>query len=421
MKILLSAFACHPKMGSEDGVGWGWVTGLARYHQVHVITREARRADIEEALNEKPVANLCFHYVDPPPWLIFWKKGSRNFMAYAALWQLFAFGKAQSVSRGARFDVIQHLTYGNLWLPSLLFLLPGNYVWGPVGGGVVPANFSAGYGLKARLAETMRCLIQRYLRWLNVPALLGMARARLILVRTEETRTFLPRWAQGKAVLLPETALDPGRFPFDPEQRRGLSRSETLTVVYAGRVLPLKNLHLAISAFIKLLRAHPELAGRMRFEIYGDGPQLQHCRELAGEDVWSSIAFHGLIDRASLLERLRDAHVFVHLSVKDSVANAPLEAMALGLPVICLNCGGMGNLVDASCGVLLEASSPEGVVADVMEELHGLALDRERLLMLSLAARERVERSFSWPSRIERYNEILRREWRDPVAAYRKS
>lgn len=408
MKILLSAFACHPEMGSEDGVGWGWVTGLARYHQVHVIARKARRSDIEAALAVNPLDNLYFHYVDPPPWFIFWKKGSRNFMAYAALWQLFAFLKALSVGRSERFDVVQHLTYGNLWLPSLFFLLPGSYVWGPVGGGVVPTAFASGYGLRARFLEMMRHLVQHYLCRLNLPVLLGMTRARLILIRTEETRTFLPKWARQKAQLLPETALDPKGFPFDPEQRRDLSRSDTLTVVYAGRILPLKNLHLAISAFVELLRVNPELAGRIRFEIYGDGPFLPQCRELAGTEAGRSIVFHGFIDRAALLVRLREAHLFVHLSVKDTAATAPMEAMALGLPVICLNRGGMGNLVDSSCGILLEATTPEKVVAHVVESLRELAGDRKRLLMLSLAARDKVERSFSWRGRIEQYNEIIR-------------
>jgi glycosyltransferase involved in cell wall biosynthesis len=410
MKLLISAFACHPKMGSEDGVGWGWVTGLAAHHQVHVIARESRRVDIEAALADHPVENLHFHFVDPPHWLIFWKKGARNFMAYAALWQISAFGKALSVVRREKFDIVQHLTYGNLWLPSLFFLLPGSYLWGPVGGELVPPAFSRGYGWRARLVEMARCLIQRYLCRLNVPILLGMSRARLILVRTEETRAFLPKWAQKKAVLLPETALELERFPFDPSQRSDLSRRQILTVVYAGRIILWKNLHLAIKAFVKLLRDNPELLGRVRFEIYGDGPFLPHCRELAGDDAGRSIFFHGFIDRATLLDRLQDAHLFVHLGVKDTAATAPMEAMALGLPVICLNCGGMANLVTEGCGVLLEASTPEVVVAEVAERLHEFALDRQRLLTLSLAARERVVRSFAWQRRVEQYNDILQKE-----------
>lgn len=408
MKLLVSAFACHPGMGSEDGVGWGWVTGLAAHHEVHVITRDYRRADIEAARAERPVAKLTFHYTDPPPWMIFWKTGSRNFMIYALLWQFFALALALRLSARQRFDIVQHLTYGNLWLPSFLFLVPGTYVLGPVGGGVVPEAFSADYRLRERLVEAVRFLVQRYLRWVNLPMLCNMFRARLILARTEETLALLPGWARRKATLVPETALDLARFPYDPQQRRDLCRSATLVLVYAGRILSLKNLHLAVTGFRELLRRYPQLAGRIRFDIYGEGPYLPVCRQLAGEE--ESIVFHGFLERDLLMERLRQAHLFVHLSVKDTAATAPMEAMALGLPVICVNSGGMGNLVDDACGVLLEPSHPGQIVESLVEVLRELAEDRERLLQLALAARQKIERSFSWERRIEQYNEILKRE-----------
>ncbi|MBT0666184.1 glycosyltransferase [Geobacter pelophilus] len=410
MKILISAFACHPAMGSEDGVGWGWVTTLARYHQLHVITREYRRADIEAELETNPVNNLYFHYIDPPAWMIFWKKGSRNFMAYALLWQLFALVMAVRLSIRQRFDIVQHLTYGNLWLPTFLFFVPGTYIWGPVGGGVVPAVFAENYRIREWLVENLRLIVLKSLKWLNLPALLNMWRARLILVRTWETLDYLPLWARKKAILVPETALDPGRFPYSRKERRDTCCREMFNIVYAGRIMSLKNLHLAVTAFRELLARNPLLAGFVRFDIYGDGPYLPVCRELAGDEAGRAIIFHGFVDRAVLLEKLREAHLFIHLSVKDTAATAPMEAMALGIPVICVKAGGMMNLVDDTCGVPLEQSSPELLVPAVINELKTLVTDRERLFALSCAARAKVEQSFSWERRIEQYNEIVKRE-----------
>ena len=37
--ILVSAYACEPLKGSEQGVGWNWVLQLAKKNNVHVITR----------------------------------------------------------------------------------------------------------------------------------------------------------------------------------------------------------------------------------------------------------------------------------------------------------------------------------------------------------------------------------------------
>ena len=39
MRVLLSAFACHPGYGSEPGTGWHWVGALADLgHEVTVLT-----------------------------------------------------------------------------------------------------------------------------------------------------------------------------------------------------------------------------------------------------------------------------------------------------------------------------------------------------------------------------------------------
>jgi glycosyltransferase involved in cell wall biosynthesis len=153
----------------------------------------------------------------------------------------------------------------------------------------------------------------------------------------------------------------------------------------------------------------------VRFDIYGEGPYLPVCRTQAGDEADRSVVFHGFIDREILLKRLRDAHLFVHLGAKDTAATAPMEAMALGLPVICIQCGGMGNLVDETCGVPLKPSTSEQIVEEAVEQFRKLAEDRERLLNLSIAAREKIEREFDWERRIEQYNDIVRRELADSV------
>ena len=39
LKIFISAYACEPEKGSEPGIGWNVVNELAKYHEVHVLTR----------------------------------------------------------------------------------------------------------------------------------------------------------------------------------------------------------------------------------------------------------------------------------------------------------------------------------------------------------------------------------------------
>ena len=70
MKILLSAYACEPNLGSEPGVGWNWAIELTRLgNEVWVLTRESNRARVEGASGDyKQLEKLNFLYYDLPVW-----------------------------------------------------------------------------------------------------------------------------------------------------------------------------------------------------------------------------------------------------------------------------------------------------------------------------------------------------------------
>ena len=74
LKIFISAYACEPGKGSEPGIGWNVVNELAKYNEVHVLTRSNNRESIESALAEKTEATPVFHYYDLPKCLTFWKR-----------------------------------------------------------------------------------------------------------------------------------------------------------------------------------------------------------------------------------------------------------------------------------------------------------------------------------------------------------
>ena len=50
LKILISAYACAPGRGSEEGVGWDCIRALAEYNDLYVITRGDARPQIEAYL-----------------------------------------------------------------------------------------------------------------------------------------------------------------------------------------------------------------------------------------------------------------------------------------------------------------------------------------------------------------------------------
>jgi hypothetical protein len=78
LKILVSAYACEPRKGSEPGSGWNWVRQIGRFEECWVITRLSNREEIDTELAVNPMSQVHFVYYDLPPWARVWKKGTRS-------------------------------------------------------------------------------------------------------------------------------------------------------------------------------------------------------------------------------------------------------------------------------------------------------------------------------------------------------
>lgn len=50
LKILINAYACSPCMGSEPGMAWNWVSNLAKFCELYIITEGEFRDRIEEVV-----------------------------------------------------------------------------------------------------------------------------------------------------------------------------------------------------------------------------------------------------------------------------------------------------------------------------------------------------------------------------------
>lgn len=104
-----------------------------------------------------------------------------------------------------------------------------------------------------------------------------------------------------------------------------------LTVVYTGRLIARKQVHLLLRAFARTTRARTTA----RLMVIGDGPELPRLQELAGQlDIQSRVDFAGEMPSGAVLDHLRRAHIFVLPSTSEGMSNSLLEAMAASLAVI---------------------------------------------------------------------------------------
>ena len=64
LKILINAYACSPGMGSEPGMAWNWVSNLAKFCELYIITEGEFRDKIEEVV---PTLEQGKNIPPPPP------------------------------------------------------------------------------------------------------------------------------------------------------------------------------------------------------------------------------------------------------------------------------------------------------------------------------------------------------------------
>jgi glycosyltransferase involved in cell wall biosynthesis len=329
------AYACEPQAGSEDGAGWIWSLMLARLAETWVVTRENNKPAIDRALTAIPETQRPnFVYVDLPEWARFWKRGNRGARPYYVLWQGVAVRAARSLDRRLSFDLVWHLTMSTVWLGSLGPFLGKRFGWGPVGGGVTtPWMLAPALGPRGCVFEASRNIAQSAGRYVNPMARYAWRRATLILTQNPDTREWFPPRHHEKTVVFPHIVLD-GGSPGTATTRTCAGDGSQLTLLYAGRLLPWKGVALSLRVLVN--------RPGWRLVVAGTGPDEDRLRRIAERlGVSGQVEFMGWVDRHNLMELMRtEADVFLFPSLHDEGGWVVVEALASGLPVVCLNRGG---------------------------------------------------------------------------------
>jgi glycosyltransferase involved in cell wall biosynthesis len=153
-------------------------------------------------------------------------------------------------------------------------------------------------------------------------------------------------------------------LPFEEPQAKATDARE-FTVAYVGRLIPEKGVDVAIRAIAEARRQ----GSSVRLEVIGDGPELPVLQELAQRELPDSLCvFVGALNPDLALARMGLADAVIVPSVWSEPAGfVVLEAMALGVPVIATDAGGIPEI--ARGAALLAARSDAAAFARVIAEL----------------------------------------------------
>ncbi|MDR5708484.1 MAG: glycosyltransferase family 4 protein [Armatimonadota bacterium] len=190
--------------------------------------------------------------------------------------------------------------------------------------------------------------------------------------------------------------------------------SEEPTVLYVGKLAPLKGALVLAEAIPHVLRRVPEA----RFVCVGSdhttpgaGSTLERMMATLRESgAEGRIHFLQSVPRPELVSLYRQARVVVLPTFWDNFPNTLLEAMACGIPVVASAVGGVVEMVTHEReGMLVPPGNPERLA----EAISRLLLDPDRRREMGRMGREKVLREYT-PHRaaqrtLEVYGEAIRR------------
>ena len=170
MKILINAYACSPGMGSEPGMAWNWVSNLAKFCELYIITEGEFRDKIEEMVPTlEQGKNMHFYYnpVSEEIRKMCWNQGDWRFYKYYKEWQWKTYLLAKDICKVEKIDVLHQLNMIGFREPGYLWKLSQEngvpFVWGPVDAKeTFPMAYANSASLKTKLFLRLKNAITKY-------------------------------------------------------------------------------------------------------------------------------------------------------------------------------------------------------------------------------------------------------------------
>ena len=213
---------------------------------------------------------------------------------------------------------------------------PPRYAW----------DMQAEYLQQAGLGRGLKgWMIRRMLHRFRLTDLAASARVdRFVAISDYVARRIRKCYRRRSDVIYPPVDIAPEWSP----QPRG---DEFVTV---SRLVPYKRVDLLVEAF-------RDLPGRV-LNVVGDGPESDRLRRVATPNV----KFHGRVDDAMRNRMVASSAAFLFAAEED-FGISPLEAQALGVPVIAFGRGGSSETIrgiesDVPTGVFFDTQHPASVV-----------------------------------------------------------
>lgn len=123
-----------------------------------------------------------------------------------------------------------------------------------------------------------------------------------------------------------------------------------------------KNLHMAIEIVDKLRISYPDIS----LDIYGEGEMHDELQnEIKAKDLLEVVRLQGTTNNVQ--EKMASSSVFILTSDFEGISNSMIEAMSVGMPIVCTDCpiGGAAMMLGNEAGLLSPVRDVDSFVRNI--------------------------------------------------------
>jgi glycosyltransferase involved in cell wall biosynthesis len=180
-------------------------------------------------------------------------------------------------------------------------------------------------------------------------------------------------------------------------------------VLTGGRLVHWKGQDLLIEGLAVLARRAPDIDARLT--VTGSGPYRPVLEALGREhQLTGRLEFVGhLPTREDVFDLMNEQDLYALPTLRDGPPVALLEAMAFGLPVLCLDLGATAELVPDQAGIRISPDSRSAIVAQIADALEWVANNPSDASKMGERARAYALERHDW----RRIREVIERSYED--------
>lgn len=376
-------------------MAWNWVSNLAKFCELFIITEGEFRDKIEEAVPTlEQVKNMHFNYnpVSDEIRKMCWNQGDWRFYKYYREWQWKTYLMAKDICSKEKIDVLHQLNMIGFREPGYLWKLSQEngvpFVWGPIGGlKQFPTAYLKGAGLKMKLFNRLKNFLNVWQLKHDKRVNEAFKRAKVLVSSIPDSYRAIKKYKGLVSVVIPET----GCFLSENIPTDRFDEKE-FHVMWVGKFDFRKQLPLALRAVA--IAGNPNIV----LDVYGSGSDEQVGSAKRLVDVMGingRVIWHGNQPNDVVMNAMRKAQLFFFTSVSEDTSTVVLEAVSNRLPVLCFDACGMAAVIDDKVGRKVALSEPIMSAHEYARLLNELEHDRTLLKQMSVNCKER-QKELSW-------------------------